>query len=96
MNAARRIAANVRSLRRAAGWQQQEAAARLAQAGGPTWTVAAWSAMERSAVTDRVRAFTADEIEALADLFGVAVGDLFGDPSMVKCPHCDGTGEVPA
>lgn len=96
MNAARRIAANIRSLRIAAGWQQHEACVRLAQQGGPVWSAAAWSAMERSVAADRVRSFNADEIEALAELFGVTVADLFAQPSMVKCPNCNGTGEVPS
>lgn len=94
MNASRTVARNVRRLRLAAGLTQTEAAEKLAALGGPSWSKATWSAMERSVETDRIRAFSADDVSWLACLFGIAPGDLFEEPSTISCPHCDGTGEI--
>lgn len=84
----------MRLLRKATGWTQAEAADRFTALGGAVVTGAAWSAMERSVESDRVRAFTADVVAQLAVLFAVTPGDLFVEPSLVPCTHCGGTGEV--
>jgi len=97
MSAARNVAANVRRLRREKKWTQAEAAHRLHRAGGPLLTKASWSALERSAETDRVRAFTADEIASLASVFSVSVCALFAElPALVACPRCEGSGRIAA
>lgn len=78
---ARRIAANVRALRLDQGWSQFDAVRHLAASGGPVWSNVAWSSMETSATAETVhRSFTADDVAALAALFGVPVCALFGDP----------------
>jgi len=74
------VARNIRRLRQAAGWTQDEACERLAK-HGHTWTRKAWSLAERSADdAHRARAFTADEVAALAAVFEVSPGDLFDAP----------------
>lgn len=78
MIAARTIARNVRALREAAGLSQAEACRALAFEG-VEWSPAVWSSAERSAETERVRAFVADEVAALARMFRVSVAALFGD-----------------
>jgi len=93
-NTPRVIAANVRRLRREEGWKQAEAAEELHAMGGPLWSKASWSYMERSAENDRVKAFTAEEIAWLALLFDVPIAELFKEPPPPPepCSHCDGTG----
>lgn len=93
--APRNIAYNVRRLRRARGWTQEQAAEAVHSLGGPLWSKAAWSSIERSAETDRVRAFTAEEIVYFAETFEVPIAELFAPPP-VPCPHCNGTGWVEA
>lgn len=94
-DAARNIAINIRRLRRGKGWTQSEATERIAAIGGPTWGKANWSAMERSADGTRSCAFPADILVWLAKLFEVEVGVLFeAVPEPIRCPHCDGTGEI--
>lgn len=91
------VAANVRRLRRAASWSQDDARARLTEVtdGRLDWSRATWSAAERSVDGIRQRAFTADEIVALAEVFGVEVGELFrGHTGTRPCPTCRGTGRV--
>jgi hypothetical protein len=89
VSAAHNISRNVRRFRRAKGWGQDEAAERMTAASGVKWTNATWSAAERSPETGRPKSWKADEVAALADLFGVAVGALFADPDQ-PCPTCGG------
>lgn len=93
-DAAKNIAANVRRLRRAKGWTQVEAGEKLRAAGGPNWSKAMWSMVERTVDGRKMRAFTAEEVVHLASLFGVPIAELFDEPPMVPCPQCDGTGLV--
>ncbi|MFE9127005.1 helix-turn-helix transcriptional regulator [Streptomyces sp. NPDC007148] len=86
MSAAENISRNVRRLRRAKGWTQEDAARRMSAVSGKRVSLASWSAAERSPETGRPKAWTANEIAALAELFGVAAGDLFGD----HCSKCGG------
>lgn len=85
MNAARTIARNIRALREAGGLTQAEACRALAFEG-VQWSPAVWSSAERSVSTERVRAFTADEVAALARVFRVSVGVLFDDSE--SCSIC--------
>jgi hypothetical protein len=90
----RTIASNIRRLRKARGWSQEEAERRLA-AHGLAWSNVVWCAAEKSADRDdRIRSFTAEEIVALASLFEVTPNELFGTPEIVTCPRCDGSGRV--
>lgn len=107
MSAAHNISRNVRRLRRARGWTQEEATQRFAQiAGIPAMTKAWWSAGERAPETGRPKSWTANEVATLAELFEVPVGDLFeaqppcracGDkpPAGFTCNTC-GTAGVPS
>lgn len=85
LNAARTVSRNVRRLRRARGWTQEEAGQSFGAVYGETWSNAVWSASEQ---TDgrRQRAWTADQLAAVAELFGVTVGDLFAE----CCSKCGG------
>lgn len=94
------IAANVRLLREARGWTQEQLGQRLEEMTGRPWSKATMSALERSAFaqageTDRTpRSFTAEEIVALAALFAVTPNDLFNASLFATCPTCLGTGKV--
>lgn len=90
MTAAETISRNVRRLRRARGWTQEEAGQRFAAITGQPQSKASWSAAERSPETGRSKSWTANEIAALAELFDVGVGDLF-DPQ----PPCRVCGDQP-
>lgn len=91
MSAAHNISRNVRRLRRARNWTQEEAALRFSQiTGAPAMTNASWSAGERAAETNRSKSWTANEIAALAELFEVPVGDLFD-----RQPPCRACGDTP-
>ena len=92
MTAAENISRNVRRLRRARGWTQEEAGQRLAEITGKPQSKASWSAGERHPETGRTKSWTANEVAALAVLFDVPVGDLF-EPQP-PCRACDG--EPPA
>jgi transcriptional regulator with XRE-family HTH domain len=85
MSAAQTVSRNVRRLRRARGWMQAEAAQRFAEILGVPQSTASWSAGEQSN-KPRQRAWMANELAALAELFGVAIGDLFDE----CCSKCEG------
>ncbi len=88
------VARNIRRLRQTAGWSQEEARNRLAQ-HGILWTKQVWSIAETSADGGKVRVFTADEIMALAAVFGVTPDTLFGlpdTPAVGFAPAVDSSG----
>lgn len=88
MSARDNISKNVRRLRRARGWTQEEACTRFGNViGAPAMSKASWSAGERAPETDRPKSWTANEVAALAVLFGVSVGDLFAAED--GCRVCD-------
>lgn len=89
MSAAQNVSRNVRRLRRSKGWTQGEAAERMSALMGSCVSEPSWSAGERAAVSGRTKSWTANEIAALAELFGVAIGELFLAPEEV-CPACGG------
>lgn len=89
MSAAHNISRNVRRLRRARHWTQEEAAERFSRIfGGSPVSKVTWSAGERAPETNRPKSWTANEVAALAVLFGVPVGDLFD--SALPCRACGG------
>ena len=80
------ISANVRRLRLAHGWTQEEAARRLGEITGTTWSNASWSAAEKQT---RAYSWSAEQVAALARLFRVGFEELLnlpGEPSV--CPTC--------
>jgi transcriptional regulator with XRE-family HTH domain len=66
------VAAKLREARLQRGWTQEEAAARLEPYLGERWSVAVFSAAERSVAGKRVRQFTADDIAAFAKAFDMS------------------------
>lgn len=88
MSASENISRNVRRLRNARRWTQEEAAQRFIRiTGAPSMSKASWSAGERAAETRRSKSWTANEIAALAELFDVPVGDLF--QAQPPCRACE-------
>ena len=85
MSAAETISRNVRRLRRARDWTQEEAAERFSKISGLPQSKASWSAGEQVGKA-RQRQWTANDLVALAELFGVAIGDLFSE----CCSQCAG------
>jgi transcriptional regulator with XRE-family HTH domain len=85
VSAAQTVSRNVRRLRRARGWMQAEAARKFAAILGAPQSVASWSAGEQDD-KPRQRSWTANELAALAELFEVAIGDLFNE----CCSKCAG------
>lgn len=82
------VSANVRSLRRARGWTQVEAAQRFAKVHGEHWSNAVWSQAEQSDGS-RQRAWSVDELVSVAQLFGASPADLLSGPQPI-CPACQG------
>jgi transcriptional regulator with XRE-family HTH domain len=74
------VAYNLEKLRRERGWTALETAARLGAILGKKISLASYSAMERSVEGRRVKSFDADDIFALARVFGVRVWFLFLPP----------------
>jgi transcriptional regulator with XRE-family HTH domain len=80
------VSRNVRVLRIARGWTQEEAGRRLGELTGTDWSKAVWSAAERQT---RPREWTATEIVHLSRLFAVPLGDLFQpEHPTPTCPTC--------
>jgi transcriptional regulator with XRE-family HTH domain len=72
------VAWNIAKAREAKGWTQAKVVGLLAPYLGEEWSVATYSAAERSfARADRVRQFTADDLVAFAAVFGVPVQYFF-------------------
>lgn len=80
LSANRAVAYNLALARRSRGWTQEQAAEALEEHLGQRWSKASWSAAERSFDGTRVREFTADEIVALSETFGLPVGWWFLPP----------------
>lgn len=80
------VSQNVRRLRMARGWTQEEAGRRLGEITGVQWSKAVWSMAEKQT---RPREWTATELVALTRLFGVSLDDLFtpAEPTPT-CPTC--------
>jgi transcriptional regulator with XRE-family HTH domain len=74
------VALNVARARALRGWTQEEAAAALAPYLGTRWSVASFSAIERSTAGSRVKQFSADELLALSRGFGLPIGWFFVPP----------------
>ena len=74
------VAYNLERLRRERGWTALETAARLGAILGRKISLASYSAMERSVEGHRIKSFDADDIFALARVFGVRVWFLFLPP----------------
>ena len=85
-NAALTVAHNVTRLRKARGWLQRDLSERL-EPFGYRWSLATVSAAEKGR-----RAWTANELVALAEAFGVGIAELFESPS--HCANCKGTPPV--
>lgn len=82
--AAQRVGQHLKRLRKQAGISQAEAGRLIAeQRGVPTWSRQAINAAERGD-----RAWTADDMVALAAAFGVTPGSLF-EP-IPTCANCFG------
>lgn len=80
------VSRNVRALRIARGWTQEEAGRRFGNLTGTPWSNAVWSAAERQS---RPRDWTAFEIAHLSLLFAVPLGDLFKPENPIPtCPTC--------
>ncbi|MDP9418937.1 MAG: helix-turn-helix transcriptional regulator [Actinomycetota bacterium] len=74
------VAYNLARARLYRGWTQEEAGEALAPYLGTRWSVANFSAIERSVDGGRIRQFTADELFALARGFGLPIGFFLTPP----------------
>lgn len=80
------VSRNVRALRVARGWTQEEAGQRFGEISGTPWSRAVWSAAEKQT---RPREWTAAEVAHLSRLFAVPLGDLFQPKQPTPtCPTC--------
>ena len=70
------VAHNITIYRELRGWTQKEMCDHLAPLLGRRWSPAVLSAAERSASSQRLREFNADELVALSRLFKIPVGAL--------------------
>lgn len=76
------VAHNLARARRATGWTQADAAARLEQATGRSWSAATLGAAERSVETGRTREFDANELLAFSVVFGQPISYFFIPPDI--------------
>jgi len=74
------VAYNLPRARLVRGWTQEQAAEALAPYLGTKWSVANFSAIERSVDGGRVRQFTADELFALSRAFRLPIGFFLTPP----------------
>lgn len=80
------VSRNVRALRIARGWTQEEAGLRFGDLSGSPWSNAVWSAAERQT---RPREWTAAEIAHLSRLFAVTLDELLTpEQPTPTCPTC--------
>ncbi len=74
------VAYNLARARLYRGWTQEQAGEALEPYLGTRWSVANFSAIERSVDGGRIRQFTADELFALSRGFGLPVGFFLTPP----------------
>jgi transcriptional regulator with XRE-family HTH domain len=74
------VAYNLPRARLFKGWTQEEAAEALAPFLGTKWSVANFSAIERSVDGGRIRQFTADDLLALSRAFELPIGFFLTPP----------------
>ena len=74
------VAYNLARARLFRGWTQEQAGEALAPYLGTRWSVANFSAIERSVDGGRIRQFTADELFALSRGFGLPIGFFLTPP----------------
>lgn len=74
------VALNLPRARMVRGWTQEQAAEALAPYLGTKWSVANFSAIERSVDGGRIRQFTADELFALSRAFRLPIGFFLTPP----------------
>ena len=74
------IGYNLARIRKALGWSQEEATAKLEPYIGKRWSKNVYSAAERSYDGGRVRQFDGDELFAFSLAFGVPVAYFFLPP----------------
>jgi hypothetical protein len=80
------VAFNLERLRRGRSWTALETAKKLGKLLGRKISLPSYSAMERSVEGRRVKSFDADEIYAIARMFGTHVGLLFAPPINFHSP----------
>jgi transcriptional regulator with XRE-family HTH domain len=87
---------NLKRARRARGWTQEQAAEQLEPHLGERWSVAVFSAAERSIDGTRVRHFTADELHAFARTFDQPIAYFLCPPPWAEeIGHAAGTETTP-
>ena len=74
------VAYNVAKARTIRGWTQEQAAEALVPYLGTKWSVANFSAIERSVDGGRIRQFTADDLLALSRGFDLPIGFFLTPP----------------
>jgi transcriptional regulator with XRE-family HTH domain len=74
------VAYNLPRARLGRGWTQEQAAEALAPYLGTKWSVANFSAIERSVDGSRIRQFTADDLFALSRAFDLPIGFFLTPP----------------
>ncbi len=86
------VAYNIRRARELRSWTQDRAAEELEKYLGERWSKASWSAAERSAETQRLREFNADELFALSRAFRLPIGWFFLPPDPPDVPQTGWSG----
>ncbi len=95
------VAYNLPRARRVRGWTQEQAAEALAPYLGTRWSVANFSAIERSVDGGRIRQFTADDLVALSRGFDLPIGFFLTPPASgaegvrITTPDTKGRGADP-
>ena len=74
------VAYNLPRARMVRGWTQEQAAEALAPCLGTKWSVANFSAIERSVDGGRIRQFTADDLFAFSRAFRLPIGFFLTPP----------------
>ncbi|MDP8900800.1 MAG: helix-turn-helix transcriptional regulator [Actinomycetota bacterium] len=95
------VAYNLPRARLVRGWTQEQAAEALAPFLGTRWSVANFSAIERSVDGGRIRQFTADDLVALSRGFDLPIGFFLTPPASgaegvrITTPDTKGQGADP-